>query len=358
MTASIYQELCQTMSQRGGRYPARDIPEFYELARVLFSPDEAAVANAQPRGFHPASAVAETMDRPESEVAAILEQMADKGLCTAGNVGGTWFYGAPPFVPGIFEFQFMRGTSTDRDRELARLIHGYKSAFDKDFGPPFRKFPGERVISVDRKVQAGNRIHTFDQVASYIDSYDPIAVSTCFCRHEAELLNPEDSCGKPNEVCMMFGMSAQYLIDRRLGRKVDKAEAAEILNMAEEAGLVHCSLNSQEIDFLCNCCSCHCMILGTALAQPKPALLLHSRFQPVFDADLCTACGTCVDRCPGDALSLEDSGPPAIDMDRCFGCGVCATGCPSDAVELIERSGAEAPPENRKALKDAISAAS
>ena len=53
----------------------------------LFAPEEAEVYCAIPRGFNPASTIAEAMSRPEAEVAAALEEMADKGLCTAGTFG-------------------------------------------------------------------------------------------------------------------------------------------------------------------------------------------------------------------------------------------------------------------------------
>jgi ferredoxin len=45
-----------------------------------------------------------------------------------------------------------------------------------------------------------------------------------------------------------------------------------------------------------------------------------------------------------------------VDLDRCFGCGVCATGCPAEAIALEERLGAEAPPLDRNALKEAVKA--
>ena len=213
-----------------------DIPEFYELAEELFSPEEAAVYMAIPRGFSPAETVAKNLGKNEEEVATLLESMADKGLCTAGRMGEKTFYGAPPLVPGIFEFQFMRGTSTERDRKLARLIHTYKSAVNKNRGPQKISFPPNRVITVDRVVKAENKVHTYDQVKSYIEKYDPLAVSTCFCRHEAKLIDEEDDCGKPNDVCMQFGMGAQFVIDRNMGRKIDKDEAMAILIKSEEAG--------------------------------------------------------------------------------------------------------------------------
>ncbi|MBT3368599.1 MAG: 4Fe-4S binding protein [Nitrospina sp.] len=250
----------------------------------------------------------------------------------------------------------MRGTSTERDRKLARLIHTYKSAVNKNRGPQEISFPPNRVITVDRVVKAENKVHTYDQVKSYIEKYDPLAVSTCFCRHEAKLIDEEDDCGKPNDVCMQFGMGAQFVIDRNMGRKIDKDEAMAILIKSEEAGLVHAAMNRQEIEFLCNCCSCHCMILQTALAQPKPGIALNSGFMPTWDVDLCTACDTCIERCPTDALIVGVEDVPEVNLDRCIGCGVCATGCPSEAIWLAERPGVPMPPLDQNALKEAIKA--
>lgn len=355
-SSEVYKKLQETMAKRRGGYPALDIPEFYEMAEVLFTEEEAALSNAMPKGFFTAEMLASEAGVDQEYVADMLEKMADKGLCTSAEVEGTRFYGGPPFVPGIFEFQFMRGTTTDHDKKLARLIHNYKEAHERVAGPEDTKFPGMRVITVDKKIEAGNRVHTYDQVASYIESYDPISVSTCFCRHEAKLIDENDDCGKPMEVCMQFGVNAEFTAERGLGRKIDKKEALEILKKSEEAGLVHCSQNMQEITFLCNCCTCHCMVIKSALKQPKPALALYSTFQPRFDAELCTACETCMDNCPAFALEMGDD-TPDIDLDRCFGCGVCATLCPSEAITLVERPGLPEPPADRKAYREAMKAA-
>jgi Pyruvate/2-oxoacid:ferredoxin oxidoreductase delta subunit len=356
MSDQVYRQLCETLAKRGGIYPGADIPEFYNLAGELFTPEEAAVYNAIPPGYSQAGAIAGNIGKKEEIVVEILEGMAYKGLCTAGKMGDTTFYGAPPFVPGIFEFQFMRGTSTEKDRKIAKLIREYKKAIDKKRGAVKITFPLNRVIPVNRTIKADNRIHTYQQVKTYIEKYDPIAVSTCFCRHEAKLIDPDDDCGKPDNVCMQFGMGAQFVIDRKMGRKIDKNEALSILEKSEEAGLVHAAINRQEIDFLCNCCSCHCMILKSALSQPKPGLVLSSGFMPERNAEICTSCGTCIERCPTDALAPDENKMPALDSDRCIGCSVCATGCPSMAIVMIDRPGIPAPPVDQKALKEALKA--
>ncbi len=356
MAEKVYHELCEVLAKRHGRYPGKDIPEFYALVEELFTPEEAAVYNAIPKGYNPAEAVAKVMGKSVAEVRPILEAMADKGLCTAGSMGGVTFYSAPVFVPGIFEYQFMRGSKTERDKNLAKLIHAYKLALDAGQGPPKETYPTSRVIPVDKKIQAENTIHTYQQVASYIEKYQPLAVATCFCRHEAKLLDEKDDCGKPDDVCMTFGIGAQFLIDRKIGRQISKEEAREILNKTEEAGLVHATVNRQEIEFLCNCCGCHCMMLKTALAQPKPGLAMNSGFKPWHDFDLCTACGTCVDRCPTEALTMGDEDKPELNLDRCIGCGVCATGCDFEAITLVERADILPPPLDQKALREAVKA--
>ena len=93
MAEKVYRQFCDAMAKRGGRYPGMDIPEFYALIEELFTPEEAAVFLAIPRGFHPANAIAAEMDKDEEEVAPILETMADKGLCSAAKMGDNTFYG-------------------------------------------------------------------------------------------------------------------------------------------------------------------------------------------------------------------------------------------------------------------------
>jgi Pyruvate/2-oxoacid:ferredoxin oxidoreductase delta subunit len=354
MSDSVYQGLCETMARRGGMYPGIDIPEFFELVETLFLPEEAEVSNAMPRGFNPADAIAAQMGKEEKEIAPILENMADKGLCIAVKMRGTMVYGAAPFVPGIFEFQFMRGTRTENDKKLAILIKNYKAAFDKRLKHPKSEFPLTRVIPIDRTIGAGSTIHTYDQVKTYIETYDPLAVTTCYCRHQAKLVDEADSCGKPDDVCMQFGVGARFIIERGMGRKITKDEAYAILLRSEESGLVHVTYNRQEIDFLCNCCACHCVMIKKVLSYPKPGLMMNSGFKPVWKDGLCTACEACVDRCPMSALAMGANDIPALNPDFCIGCGICATGCPAGAITMVEKEGFPEPPIDRKALKEAM----
>ena len=352
MSEEVYRQLRETMARRGG---AMDIPEFYEMARTLFSPAEAEIQNAMPAGRFTPDMIAKETGKDEAEVTDILEAMADKGLCMSFVRDGVRYYVGSPLMPGIFEYQFMRGTKTDRDYEIARAINTYrKAAARATTVPPRVIYPGTRVIPVDKKIKAESAVQTYDQVLAYIESAEPIAVSTCYCRHEALLVDENDVCGMPMEVCMQFRTTAEYLIERGMGRRVSKEEATDILRQAEEAGLVHVAMNTQRIDFICNCCSCHCAIFQGILRQPKPAEAMLHGFVPSFDAGLCTVCGTCVDRCPTDALTLGTGDVPEWDEDRCIGCGVCASGCQEESITLVERVGDFTPPANRVALGETM----
>ena len=63
MADPIYKGLMERFAQRGVRYPGMDIPEFYELARELFTPEEASVATAMPKGFCTAEQLTEPLKK-------------------------------------------------------------------------------------------------------------------------------------------------------------------------------------------------------------------------------------------------------------------------------------------------------
>lgn len=47
--------------------------------------------------------------------------------------------------------------------------------------------------------------------------------------------------------------------------------------------------------------------------------------------DACTACGTCKESCPSEAIK-EGQKKYTIDPDACIDCGACAGTCPVSAI--------------------------
>jgi len=358
MSDTVYKDLLQVMQQRGGGYAGMDIPEFFAMAEELFTPAQAEINNILTGKRSTAEEIAAQTNREISDIENILESMADNGLCVSRKRDDNMYYQAAPFMPGILEYQFMRGTATDRDKKVARLIDDYKKACDTVKPPGERKitFPDIRVITVDETIEEDNTVHTYDQVKTYIDKNDSIATAACYCRQEAMLLG-EDLHEMPLNVCMTFGPGADFVVDRLGGRMISKDEAREILDETEEAGLIHMTRNvTDNISFLCNCDRWHCVAVTGILAQSKPGKFFNSGFDPQFDPDTCIACETCLDRCPSSALEMNDDYLPVVDFDRCFGCAVCATGCLVEAISMANKPGFMEPPKDDKSWYEGLKA--
>ena len=109
MSQEVYRELMEVMKKRGGAYAGMDIPEFFNFVEELFAPQEAEVTNAMPRGFFTAENLAATMGRDEKEIEAVLEAMADKGLCLAlARIKGG-FISRPGLCPAYWNFDSSPG---------------------------------------------------------------------------------------------------------------------------------------------------------------------------------------------------------------------------------------------------------
>jgi Pyruvate/2-oxoacid:ferredoxin oxidoreductase delta subunit len=354
MAEKVYRELLEVMRSRGGPYAGLDIPEFFALVEALFDPEEAEINNALPRKPTPVNEIASKTSKKPEEVSEVIARMAARGLCGVSKTSDGELYRGLPFMPGIFEFIFIGGGESEREKMAAHLIYAYKKAYSQAKGAEKIPFPLTRVIPVARTIKADNTIHTYDQVMTYIDQYDSIGVGACYCRQAAKLRG-EELHGMPVGVCMWFGEIAENITERLGGRRVTKKEAREIVERCEEAGLIHMSRNTtDEIDFMCNCDRWHCEVVGQVLKQPKPSLVFNSGFKPTFAAEHCVACETCIGRCPPEALTMGEADVPVVNTDRCFGCGVCATGCPESAITMENKPGFPAPPKTVKELVTAL----
>lgn len=69
-------------------------------------------------------------------------------------------------------------------------------------------------------------------------------------------------------------------------------------------------------------------------ATVQQMLESKTRLTPRADPDGCTACGSCVEHCPAQALCMPDD-LPQVDMDLCVTCFCCQEICPEKAMVLI-----------------------
>jgi len=355
MTDQIYRELYQNLAARGFQGPLYDIPEFYDLVEALFTPEEAAVACAQTPGERnraTASDLAAKVGWPEDKVAGILDTMVTKGTCFRIKRNSIRYF-VPPETAAIINLNFMRGTSTERDKRIAKLVRSFKEAHQAKTGIMKLPLPAFRVISIEETIPGEDVTQTYDQVSNYIENADPISISLCYCRQEAELINSDDRCDVPIESCMSFNRAAEYIIEGNFGRKISKEEAYFILDECEKAGLVHTGLNAQEIDNICNCCFCHCSRLKRGMSQTQKVIAGYSGFFPKFNIEACESCqyqAQCIDRCPTNAIS-QSKNAIEEDTELCIGCGLCARNCVKNTVVMQVKENFEEPPKDWAALE-------
>ena len=342
MTREIYNRLAEALNTRSTAYLSIPCEEFYVLAAELFTPEQAEIASDMP--LDPVSAERLAAKMRISDVARLrrqLNEMADRGLVRVKEAAGQRLYELMPLVPGIIELQFMHGRADERTRRLAQLFKSYGKAVrnipPSDPAPITVEKPRARTIVIKQEIHGKTTVLPYGEVMKLIDKTEYIAAGTCVCRHQGDLL--DRPCDKPKDnLCMIFGPSAQFAQKYGFVNLISKEEARRRIDEAEKAGLVHDYANSQDryINLLCNCCGCHCFILRAAKRSPLPSQFVIANWVIDIDNDACVGCGACIDRCWMEALKM-DGDLVVPDSNRCIGCGICRYVCPSDAMKLVPR---------------------
>jgi len=152
-------------------------------------------------------------------------------------------------------------------------------------------------------------------------------------------------CDRPEEVCIGFGHFAQYYLDNNMAREINRDEALEILDRAEENSLVLSPVNTRELEAICCCCSCCCPNLKFSKLLPRPADTMQTYYRAEIDPDLCTGCGDCMEKCQIEAIQ-EGEGISEIVDGRCIGCGLCVPVCPTEAITLVPLTEQVVPPQD------------
>ena len=282
----------------------------------------------------PPATVAEISEKtglPLDKVNAMVEPLFKKGLIfKSKKPDATRYYR----VRNYLQFHDATVLAPGVDQEYLDLWKefeaterpGYLARFEKADFSPFM-----RVVPVNVTLEPQNQVMAFEDVKKMVAEATTIAVTNCSCRTIHGITDV------PLEVCMQLNRAADYALERGTGRKLTNREAIEMLKMCEEAGLVHCVENKYGLGHvICNCDNVACGNWGHDRAYLKK-FTAPSRFKADVDPDLCTACGTCADRCFFDAVSMTGPDDTAIiDPDKCMGCGICVPTCPGDAITYEE----------------------
>lgn len=329
MSEEIYRQLRKKLDDYSVGFPETASGVELKILKKLFREDEARVFMALSPLLETAVAVAPRLGMTAEEAEAKLTDMTNRGLLFCLHKGGVRRFGAIAFVHGLFEFQVKR-----LDRELAALMEQYmREKFGANMIANAEGFL--RTVPVERSVAVESRIAAYEDACAILRDRELIVAAECICRKAKALV--ADGCGKPREVCFMFGSMAQYYLDHQLGRQVTKDEAVAMLRQAQEAGLVTQPATAQNPAGMCNCCGDCCGVLLSIRQHPQPATVVFSNHFAEVDPDLCTGCEKCEDRCQMEAIAVGDNNTAEVDLDRCIGCGLCVIACDDGAARLAAK---------------------
>jgi len=203
-----------------------------------------------------------------------------------------------------------------------------------------------RLVSIKEDIQLKNleKVIPYSKARDIImHNPDHILALECPCRSSRQ--NP---C-LPLDVCLIVGDPFASFVEENhphRSRRITQNEAADILKAENQRGHVHHAFFKDAMlgrfYAICNCCACCC---GAMQAHRNGTpMLAASGYTSKVEADLCIACGDCIEACQFGAISLNDY-KAVVNEQECMGCGVCETICIQGAHNLIRAPGKGEPLE-------------
>lgn len=343
---SGYAELTDRLNRAPQGAPPSE--SLHRILKILFSEREAELIALLPIKPFTAEKAAEIWKLDQTLARNILEDLAGRAMLVDIEMDGQTTYVLPPPMAGFFEFSMMRTRGDIDQKALGELFYQYLNV-EEDFIKALF-VDGEtqlgRVFVQEPMLSSENALHVLDyeRASEVIRSARHRAISTCYCRHKMQHVGRD--CDAPKEICMTFNTSAASLSRHGHARPVDTAECLDLLDQAQEHGLVQFGENVRErVNFICNCCGCCCeaMIAARKFGTLHP---VHTtNFLPVVGENACNGCGKCASACPVEAMSIVSANDPhqpkrkkaRVDENLCLGCGVCVRACPEKSLSLTDR---------------------
>lgn len=299
-----------------------------KILRAMITDEQADILVSMPGS---AGEIADNLGRDQETVFNDLNDLYRKGLAFKKEKEGVTLFRPPMHIVQFHDATIVWPEATE---EFYLLWQKYMEEEWPALATQLTRLlprPFTRVVPVNRSVETGKaRVLAPENIKEIIEKAERLAVTKCTCRLTMR------NCDAPLEVCIQINKGADYTIDRGSGREITKKEAFSIVESAQEAGLVHVTMNKADVGhFICNCCGCCCQSF-TLLISDGVNLCDPSRYLPSVDTDICTGCGTCEERCWFDAIMVDDEGFAVVNAENCLGCGQCAISCPEGAVDFQE----------------------
>ena len=348
MEPDVYRQLQRHLDNMPVPFPETKSGVEISLLKHLFDEEEAKIALNL-------SALPESVDKiharfAKGEISKESLQKTLKGLFDKGAIQSIQDtesgpkYSKAPLAIGIFEYQVDRITKELAEDFFRYEEEGFAEALLTANTKQMRTIPLN--ISIDPEFPVGS----YDSARSIIDqSPGPYAVMNCVCRQAREKMGQKCQQTDIMETCFTLGNSAKYMMDKGVARELDREEIHQLVNRAEKEGMVLQPANTQSPEFMCCCCGCCCGVLTAAKKFPQPSEFLQTNFYASIDADLCTACGECMEVCQMDALVPVNSHTEVL-RSHCIGCGVCLNACEFDSISLLKTEQEVVPPKTSREM--------
>ncbi len=327
---------------------APDSPYFMKILKILFSPEEAAIARQIPTRFVTVEKLAQKLGMETARLDDWITAMALRGLVIDIGRGRRRMVSLAPVVIGFFEYTFMRTDDKLPLKELATLFDAYMHGDDRFARSVFAEQTqiGRSLVREEALPEGDHtEILDWERATWLIESSTAASVSICACRHKASHLGK--ACDRLQENCIALNMGAEILVKNGFARPVSTAEAMKILERSKEQGLAQTGDNVQKgAAYICNCCGCCCEMMKAVRVMGLRSAIVTSNWTVEIDESKCSGCGRCAKLCPVDLIDMVPAAPEEGKKPRlkarhegefCLGCGVCSTGCKTGAIRMKPR---------------------
>lgn len=348
MGQEIYRQLQKHLDHMPVPFPETKSGVEIRLLKHLFNEEEASIAlklSALPEALEKIHKRFKKEEITRERLIFILDGLFDKGAIMAiPHPERGQLYSKLPLAIGIFEHQVDRIT-----KELAEDFFAYEEEGFADalLGAKTKQM---RTIPVNIKIEPEFHVGAYDNARTIVEnSKGPFAVMNCVCRQARDKMG--ETCKQTDilETCFTLGISAKFMMDKGVGRELDREEMLRLITRAEHEGMVLQPANTQDPGFICCCCGCCCGVLTAAKKYPEPAELFQTNFYAEIDPEKCTACGACQSMCQMDALVSVNSHTEVL-RSHCIGCGVCLQACDFEAISLLKKEKESVPPKDSKEM--------
>ena len=351
----IYRKLQEHLDEMPIGFPRAKSGSDIRFLKYMFTPEEAKIATYLRFGWYrDAEPLDQIYERIKDtgitleELEGNLDTMARKGSILSKRVENKKFFANTALILGMYEFQANKQT-----HEFLEVLEEYLGEI---WGKEANKtgYQQMRYIPVEVDIEPELNIAPYDNIRKIlVECEGPFVKVTCVCRESQDLLGEPCKMTKHRDNCLGFGEMAQMYIDQGYGVEISKEETLQILQRNKEEGLILRPSNSQKVDFVCSCCYCCDGSIANLQRIPDPGNYVLSNYYSQIDPELCTGCGTCIERCLFKAITLVDE-KCSIEKIKCIGCGNCISYCPSEAISLHKKEEVNIPPPTMDDLYDLI----